>query len=248
MTDSVAGIVLAAGAGSRLFPLTRVRPKALCPVGGVPLVDLARARLAPVAGSVAVNVHHGRDLLVPHLEGRVHLSVEEPEALGTAGALGRLRPWIDGRPCLVVNADTWTPGGVEALVDDWDGERVRVLVVGGGELGPRSLVAGCLVPWAWARDLAPTPSGLYEQVWRPAQALGRLESVPFLEPTVDCGTPAAYLAANLVASGGRSVVDPTATVAGEVVRSVVWPDAEVAPGEVLVQAIRYGSRATVLVR
>lgn len=225
-----------------------MRPKALCPVGGVPLVDLAQARLAPVVTEVAVNVHHGRGLLVAHLEGRVHLSIEEPEVLGTAGALGTLRPWIAGRACLVVNADTWTPGGVEALVDGWDGERVRVLVVGGGELGPRSLVAGSLVPWSWARGLAATPSGLYEHVWRPAQALGRLESVPFHEPTVDCGTPAAYLAANLVASGGRPVIDPTARVAGEVVRSVVWPGAEVAAGEVLVEAIRYGSRATVLVR
>ena len=46
MTDSVAGVVLAAGHGRRLRPLTRSAPKALCPVGNVPLVDLAMERLA----------------------------------------------------------------------------------------------------------------------------------------------------------------------------------------------------------
>ena len=76
--DGVVGIVLAAGAGTRLRPLTLERPKALCPVGDVPLVDLAVDRVAPFVGAVAVNVHHGRDQLEPHLfaRGDVHVSVE----------------------------------------------------------------------------------------------------------------------------------------------------------------------------
>ena len=250
MTDSVAGIVLAAGAGTRLFPLTRHRPKALCPVAGVPLVDIAVDRLRSLSGAVAVNVHHGRAALEAHLatRGGLHLSIEEDEALGTAGALGQLRPWIDGRPVVVVNADGWTPAGAGALLEGWDGETVRVLIVGGGPLGPRSLVAGSLVPWSWARDLPAIPTGLYERVWRPAAAEGRLETVAFDAPFVDCGTPASYLAANLIASGGASVIDPTARVEGRVVRSVVWDGAAVAPGEVLVDAIRFSPRGTVLVR
>ncbi len=48
--DGLAGVVLAAGAGTRLRPLTALRPKALCPVGTVPLLDLALARLAPLTG------------------------------------------------------------------------------------------------------------------------------------------------------------------------------------------------------
>src|SRR3954469_6391145 len=95
VTGAMAGVVLAAGAGSRLRPLTLVRPKPLCPVGGVPLVDLALARLAPVGGERAVNVHHGREAMEAHLRGRVHLSVERERALGTAGALGALRDWLD---------------------------------------------------------------------------------------------------------------------------------------------------------
>jgi hypothetical protein len=65
---------------------------------------------------------------------------------------------------------------------------------------------------------------------------------------VDCGTPAAYLAANLTASGGQSVVAEGARVEGTLVRSVCWEEAVVEPGEVLVDAIRFSPRGTVLVR
>src|SRR5215213_9838644 len=98
MADSVAGVALGAGAGVRLRPLTLVRPKVLCPVGDRPLIDHAVARFDGTTTDVAVNVHHGRDLLERHLTARVdvpiHVAVEEPEALGTAGALAALREWI----------------------------------------------------------------------------------------------------------------------------------------------------------
>ncbi|HLF41375.1 MAG TPA: sugar phosphate nucleotidyltransferase, partial [Acidimicrobiia bacterium] len=51
-----AGVVLAAGLGTRLRPLTDLRPKALCPVGNVALVDLALARLDGLCPDVAVNI------------------------------------------------------------------------------------------------------------------------------------------------------------------------------------------------
>jgi NDP-sugar pyrophosphorylase family protein len=204
----------------------------------VPLVDLAIERVAAVTPSIAVNVHHGRDALVEHLGDRVHVSIEEPEALGTAGAVGRLRDWIDGRGTVVVNADGWCEGGLEALVEGWDGERIRILVPGGGPLGPRSMIAGSLLPWAVARGIAAEPAGLYEVAWRDAVADGTLETVAFDGPFVDCGTPAAYLAANLAASGGASVI----------AEGVCWETAVVEAGEVLVDAIRFSERGTVLVR
>jgi NDP-sugar pyrophosphorylase family protein len=244
MIDSLAGIVLAAGAGRRLSPLTPHRPKALCPVDNVALVDGALDRVAEVTADVAVNVHHGREAMIEHLDGRVHLSIEEPEALGTAGAVGPLRGWLDGRSAVIVNADGWCRGGLPQLVDGWDGERVRILVPGGGPLGPRSQIAGSLLPWSIARTIEPEPAGLYEAVWR-----GRdVETVAFDGPFVDCGTPANYLRANLLASGGRSVVEPGAQVEGTLVRSVCWSEAVVGPKEVLVDAIRFSERGTVLVR
>jgi NDP-sugar pyrophosphorylase family protein len=251
MEHIVAGVVLAAGLGRRLQPLTRARPKALCPVGDIPLVDLALDRLAPVAAApkdVAVNVHHHRAAMEAHLDGRVHVSVEEGEPLGTAGALGRLRGWLDGRAALVVNADAWCPGSLAGLVEGWDGERLRVLVVEEDGLGPRSAVAGALLPWSEVAKLGAEPSGLWEASWRSALADGRLESVRHDGPFVDCGTPARYLEANLRASGGRSVVGTGAVVAGRLERSVVWPGEEVGPDEVLVDAIRHDDGRTLLVR
>ena len=71
---------------------------------------------------------------------------------------------------------------------------------------------------------------------------------PYEGPFHDCGTPAHYLAANLAASGGASVVGAGATVSGEIDRCVVWPGAAVRRGERLRDAIRADERTTVLVR
>lgn len=248
MTDAVAGVVLAAGRGIRLRPLTLLRPKALCPIGDVPMVDLAIERVRSAVGAVAVNVHHGRAAMEAHLAGKVHLSIEEDRPLGTAGALGRLRGWLDGRAALIVNADAWCPGTLAPLLDDWDGTKVRLLVAGADALTPTSRVAGALMPWSTIEPLAPEPSGLYEVAWVQAQLEGRLEVERHDGPFVDCGSPAQYLAANLAASGGESVVGEGATVAGVLDRCVVWPGAVVWPGEILIKAIRAADLMTVLVR
>ena len=248
MTGGVVGVVLCAGAGTRLRPLSRLRPKALCPVGNVPLVDLALERVRPAVEAVAVNLHHGRDALEAHLPADVHRSVEEPAVLGTAGALGQLRGWIGGRAALVVNADAWCPGSLADLVAGWDGERVRLVVAGDDTLGPTSAVAGALMPWSIVSGLDAAPSGLYERAWRPAQEGGRLEVVRHDGDFVDCGTPRRYLRANLQASGGDSVVEDGAEVHGRLDRCVVWRDAVVERGESLTEAIRPEGRVTVLVR
>jgi NDP-sugar pyrophosphorylase family protein len=248
MDDSLAAVVLAAGAGTRLRPLTRVRPKALCPVGNVPLVDAAITRAHRVTSAVAVNVHHGRKLLEAHLAGRVHLSIEAERALGTAGALGNLRPWLAGRPTLVLNADAWHAADLAGFVAGWDRERVRLLVVGGGDLGPTTSVVAALHPWSDVQRLDAEPSGLYERSWRGHARDGRLDVASYDGPFHDCGTPARYLAANLAASGGASVVGAGAVVDGEAERCVVWPGAAVRRGERLHDAVRADERTTVLVR
>jgi N-acetyl-alpha-D-muramate 1-phosphate uridylyltransferase len=255
----VCAVVLAAGAGARLRPLTRLRPKPLCPVGNVPLLDLALERARSATDAVAVNVHHDRAALEAHLvlgqaegAGSVHVSVEDAEPLGTAGALGHLRPWIDGRGVLVLNADTWAPGDLGPLTAGWDREQVRLLVAGDDRLWPAdqptSQVAAAFMPWPEVARLAPEPSGLWEVSWRARQAEGRVEVVRWDGPCRDCGTPARYLAANLAASGGRPVVGEGAEVGGLVERSVVWPGAQVSRREVLLDAIRADDSVTVLVR
>lgn len=254
MDDSLAGVVLAAGAGRRLAPLTWLRPKALCPVGGRPLVDHALDRIAPHVVATAVNLHHGAAALDAHLPAGVLRSVEEPVALGTAGALGALRSWIDGRHVLLTNADAWfsAPLDLGGFVAGWDRERVRLLCVrsdGRGDFGDLRYCGVALMPWWSVEPLVAEPTGLYERSWRAEAAAGQLDLHVHAGPFVDCGTPADYLAANLLASGGASVVDPTALVGEGVrlVRSVVWPASQVGPHEVLVDAIRANSR-TVLIR
>ncbi|MDQ3147149.1 MAG: sugar phosphate nucleotidyltransferase [Actinomycetota bacterium] len=252
MGDSLAALVLAAGQGTRLRPLTLVRPKPLCPVGGVALVDRALATVAAVVGdgAVAVNAHTGIALLEDHLAGRVFLSVEEPVALGTAGAVAHLRPWLDGRPVLVVNADTWHTVDLGPLVAGWDGEQVRVLVAGdpSAPLGPATRILGSLLPPSAVAALPSGVSGLSVVCWRPAAAAGTLETVGAEGTCIPCDRPCDYLAANLAASGGASVAGEGATVEGTLLRSVVWPGGVVRRGEALVDAIRVGEAMTVLVR
>ena len=238
----------------------------------MPLVDhgLDRARRALGADApLAVNVHHGRAALEAHLAGRVHLSVEEPEALGTAGAIGALRGWLDGRDLLVLNGDTWCPGDLGPVVAGWDRERPRVVVAGPPVFGPRSRIVASLLPGPAAAALGSRPSGLYEVCWAPAAAADRLDVVGWDGPLFDCGTPRQYLAANLAAIDGeigavdrsvvgagaqvtgtvdRSVVGAGARVAGAVERCVLWEGVTVGAGEVLVDAIRASDQLTVLVR
>jgi N-acetyl-alpha-D-muramate 1-phosphate uridylyltransferase len=242
-------VVLAAGEGARLRPLTWVLPKPLCPVDGVPLIDHAIERARSATSAIAVNVHHAREGIETHLDGRVHVSIEEPQALGTAGALGRLRPWIDGRPTLVLNGDTWCPGSLAAFVAAADGTQVRLALAGPEQrLGQASRIAAALMPWPEVARLAPAPAGLYEASWRALADSGEIDIVRWDGPCLDCGTPARYLAANLAASGGTSVIGAGARVDGDVVRSVVWPGAGVRRGEKLVDAVRAGDDVTVLVR
>lgn len=246
--EGIAGVVLAAGRGTRLRPLTRLRPKALCPVGNVPLVDLALERVRPAVQRVAVNLHHGRKALDAHLAPDVHRSLEDDRLLGTAGALGHLRPWLEGSPALVVNADAWCPGSLAGFAEGWDRERIRLLLHDDDELHPTSQVAGALMPWADLAVLPAEPAGLYEVSWRAAADAGRVEVVRHEGAFVDCGTPQQYLEANLAASGGESVVEDGAIVEGTIERCVIWSGAKVHRNEHLVGAIRARGRVTVLVR
>lgn len=255
--QQLAGVVLAAGFGTRLRPLTDVLPKSLCPVDNEPLVDgaIRRLRAVDAVAGIAVNVHHHRPRMVDHLATHhpdVHRSIEEPEPLGTAGALGQLRPWIDGRPTLLHNADAWHAADLATtMVDGWDGERIRFLTVaaprGAGDFGDRLYAGVTLLPWRDVEPLQPTPTGLYEVSWRQAELDGRVELVAYEGPWFDTGTPSTYLAANLEASGGESVVAPDADVHPDatVERSVVWAGARVTEHERLVEQVRAPGGITV---
>lgn len=242
---TLAAVVLAAGSGTRLRPLTDLRPKPLCPVGNVALLDHALARVQMHADRIAVNVHAHPDQMFEHLKDTdVHVSYEERVALGTAGALGALQEWLADSPVLVVNADTYLhdpDDSMAALMEGWDGGTTRLLVRDIGrasDFGTARYVGAALMPASEVQGLPATPSGLYEARWAAAYAAGTVELIATEARAVDCGTPADYLAANLLTSGGASVIGPGAVVRGSVSESVVWPGAVVEAEEQLHRVVR----------
>jgi hypothetical protein len=212
-------------------------------------VDLALAAVRRVTHEVAVNAHHRAPALVAHLAGRAHVSAEA-SPLGTAGALGNLRDWIDGRDVLVHNVDSWHDADLVQFAAGWDRSRPRLLAVerqSSADFGLRQYAGVALLPWHDVARLSAEPTGLYEVSWRD-RSPEELELIDHPGAFFDCGTPARYLAANLAASGGAAVVGSGARAEGGLLRSVVWPGAHVWPGEELRDAIRASDQVTVLVR
>jgi mannose-1-phosphate guanylyltransferase len=110
-------LILAAGYGTRLRPLTEDVPKALLPIYGRPLLGLLVERFLEASPAhrnvrvrrVVVNGHHHADQVEIFLRsigipGRVHFSFE-PEILGSGGALRKAAPYLATDPFIVVNGD-----------------------------------------------------------------------------------------------------------------------------------------------
>jgi NDP-sugar pyrophosphorylase family protein len=113
-------VLLGAGKGTRLAPLTDSIPKILAPLGNRPLLDHQLDYLAANGVSeVAVNVHHHADQLLAALERHTPPPATrasyEPELLGTAGALLPLRDFLT-EPFLVVYGDVVTDADLGALM------------------------------------------------------------------------------------------------------------------------------------
>ena len=132
-------MVMAAGLGKRMRPLTATRPKPLIEVAGKPLLDHALGRLrAAGVEKVVVNVHYLADSVEAHLKNRpseleVIVSDERPQLLETGGGLVKALPLIDVDPFLVVNSDNlWIDGPVDALkllAANWDEARMDALLL-----------------------------------------------------------------------------------------------------------------------
>jgi MurNAc alpha-1-phosphate uridylyltransferase len=109
-------MVLAAGLGTRMRPLTDALPKPLVPLAGRPLIDHVLDRLAEAGVSLAVvNVHYRADQIARHLETRrrprIVVSDEREEILGTGGGVVKALPQLGAAPFFLVNSDTvWIEG------------------------------------------------------------------------------------------------------------------------------------------
>ncbi|MEM6378122.1 MAG: nucleotidyltransferase family protein [Bacteroidota bacterium] len=105
-------MIFAAGLGTRLRPLTNEIPKALVPVEGIPLLELAIRRIAAVGiREIVINVHHFAEKVIDFIQQndqfglKIHISDERDQILETGGGLLKAAPILGNTPFLVVNAD-----------------------------------------------------------------------------------------------------------------------------------------------
>lgn len=131
-------MVLAAGMGTRMRPLTDDRPKALVEVAGRPLVDHMLDRLAEGGVERAVvNVHYRAEQMERHLAARrgrpaITVSDERGALLETGGGLKQARPLLGDAPVYVANTDSVWQGGSNAaalLARAWDPAVMDVLLL-----------------------------------------------------------------------------------------------------------------------
>lgn len=131
-------MVLAAGLGKRMRPLTDTIPKPLVPLAGRPMLDHVLDRLAAAGITTAiVNVHYLAGQIERHLRGRsqpqIVISDERDALLETGGGVVRALPLLGHAPFVIHNSDSvWieaAQSNIARLLDAWEGERMDALML-----------------------------------------------------------------------------------------------------------------------
>jgi MurNAc alpha-1-phosphate uridylyltransferase len=192
-------MILAAGLGLRMRPLTDNRPKPLVEVDGVPLLDRILDRLAAAGVREAVvNLHYLSDMLVRHLEGRDRPSIvfshEEDTLLDTGGGVKRALPKLGGAPFYVLNGDVlWLDGlrpALHRLAELWDGRRMDGLLL----LHPTSYALG----YEGAGDFMLSPDGRVRRRREREIVPFAFTGIQILHPRVFRDTPEGPFSLNLI--------------------------------------------------
>jgi MurNAc alpha-1-phosphate uridylyltransferase len=131
-------MVLAAGFGKRMLPLTKSIPKPMVKVDGMTLIDRVLDRIAAAGVMRAVvNVHYCGEALILHLQSRrtpkIEISDERGALLDTGGGIVRALPLLGAKPFLLVNSDTiWVEGtspNLSRLADTYDPQKMDALLL-----------------------------------------------------------------------------------------------------------------------
>jgi mannose-1-phosphate guanylyltransferase len=251
-------MILAAGLGTRLRPLTDRLAKPLVPIGDRPaiayVVDRLRAAGVP---RIVVNAHHHVARLHAFVGSRPDLALsEESELLGTAGGVGHAAPLLGSGDVVVWNADILAdldpaalvaahssaatlvvqplPAGQGSVGVDASGRIVRLRAERFGDEASGGHFPGIYVLGEALRARLPEQGGMIEDVLVPALARGTtLRAFPFAGSWRDIGTVDRYLDANVAWLERRGV------------RCWVGPGARVVEGVVLDGAV-VGAGASVL--
>lgn len=131
------GMVLAAGLGLRMRPITEKMPKALVSVAGRTLIDRAIDHLAAAGvGKVVVNLHHLGAMVERHLKHRTAPEIvfsHEPERLETGGGVANVLPLLGSGPFFVANSDVlWLNGptsALERMMERWNDQTMDALLL-----------------------------------------------------------------------------------------------------------------------
>jgi N-acetyl-alpha-D-muramate 1-phosphate uridylyltransferase len=179
-------MILAAGLGTRMRPLTDAMPKPLVAVGGKPLINHVLDHLAAVGVETAVvNVHHFADQIEQHLKPRrapkIVISDERDAVLGTGGGVVKALPLIGAAPFFVLNSDTlWIDGvkpNLERLAAAFQPATMDALLM----LAPTATSVG----YGGRGDFAMAPDGKLRR--RPER-----EVVPFVYAGIAILSPALF--------------------------------------------------------
>jgi MurNAc alpha-1-phosphate uridylyltransferase len=203
-------MVLAAGLGKRMRPLTTTTPKPLIEIAGKPLLDHMLDRLAEAGIEEAVvNVHYLAELIETHLRRRrskvprIVISDERARLLETGGGVKKALPRLGEAPFLVVNTDdVWAEGprpNLRRLIDYWDEKRMGVLLL----LAPTATSFGYEGPGDFAMDAHGRLRRRREREVCPFVFAG----VSIVDPSLFAATPDGPFSMNLIfdkaAAGGR---------------------------------------------
>jgi len=194
-------MILAAGAGERMRPLTNHTPKPLLRVAGVPLIEHHISRLADAGiGEIVINVSHLADQIIDYCgDGRrwgVSISYSpESLALETAGGIINAMSLLGSKPFMVVNGDIWTDYPFAKLVQrelssaDWEAHLILVDNPPQHPLGDFTLDSNGHMRLKEAGDMGHTYAGLglYTGNFFSAAAAGKLALRPLLDSAISRG-------------------------------------------------------------
>jgi len=236
-------MILAAGRGTRLAPLTDRLAKPMVPIGDRPAIAHVADRVRLAASRLVANVHHRPEDVAAGARAEGIAVSEERELLGTAGGVARERPLLGEGDVLVWNADIISsldprelrlthaatlavrarPAGEGNVGIDDDGRIVRLRQERIDEETRGGEFLGIHVIGAALRDACPEVGCLVGDVYIPAMKRGeRLDAHVTDASFVDVGTIAQYLEANRAWLGQRaSWAAPDAVVEASIEGSVI---------------------------
>ena len=131
---NITAMILAAGYGTRMKPLTQYIPKPLIPFFGIPIIEWIIYQLANLnIKALTINVHH----LYEHFEDwlkknnskfnfKINLSYELPKILGTAGCILNAKKYLDTNTFIVANSDIIIPFNVKDLINNLNNDSISL--------------------------------------------------------------------------------------------------------------------------